>query len=209
MHLSTLVTSLLGLSLAASASPLDKRTSRTSAPSGCLTVGSGGQYSTIGAALAALGSSAATACVYVAAGTYAEQLTITYNGNLTMYGETADTSSYHDNVVTIANTISSSQAGSLDLSATVNVRSNLFRMYNINVVNGYGQGAQAVAYVSYSSNNWNLSRLTRYNSLVANADQVGFYGCGFYGYQDTLYSKAGHQYYSNCYIEGTQPHPPS
>ena len=153
MHPSILVTGLLGLILAASASSLDKRTSRTSAPSGCLAVGSGGQYSTIGAALTALGSSTAAACIYVAAGTYAEQLTITYSGNLTMYGETADTGSYHGNVVTITNTISSPQAGSLDLSATVNVRSSLFRMYNINVVNGYGQGAQAVAYIPYPSNN--------------------------------------------------------
>lgn len=38
--------------------------------------------------------------------------------------------------------------------------------------------------------------------LVGNADQLGFYGCQFFGYQDTLYVKAGTQYYSNCMIEG-------
>jgi pectinesterase len=38
--------------------------------------------------------------------------------------------------------------------------------------------------------------------LTANGDQQGYYACGFYGYQDTLYAKAGKQYYSNCYIEG-------
>lgn len=39
--------------------------------------------------------------------------------------------------------------------------------------------------------------------LVGNADKLGFYGCQFSGYQDTLYAKAGTQYYSNCMIEGT------
>lgn len=38
--------------------------------------------------------------------------------------------------------------------------------------------------------------------MTANADYVGFYACGFIGYQDTLYAKSGQQYYSNCYIEG-------
>lgn len=38
--------------------------------------------------------------------------------------------------------------------------------------------------------------------MTANGDKQGYYACGFYGYQDTLYAKAGKQYYSNCYIEG-------
>lgn len=38
--------------------------------------------------------------------------------------------------------------------------------------------------------------------LTANADKLGFYGCQFKSYQDTLYAKKGTQYYSNCYIEG-------
>lgn len=124
---------------------VQKRTSRTSSPSGCLTVGTSGTYSTISDALAALGSSTTTACVYIAAGTYEEQLTIDYGGPLTLYGETTDTGTYKDNTVTITHTISSSEAGSLDLSSTVNVVSDGFNMYNINVVNGYGKGSQAVA----------------------------------------------------------------
>ena len=39
-------------------------------------------------------------------------------------------------------------------------------------------------------------------AVTANGDEQGFYGCGTYGYQDTLYAKSGRQYYSNCYIEG-------
>lgn len=45
--------------------------------------------------------------------------------------------------------------------------------------------------------------MTDYTRLVGNADKLGFYGCQFSGYQDTLYAKAGTQYYSNCMIEGT------
>lgn len=146
MHLPTLLSTLsLATGIIAAPSDLTRRTSRTSAPSGCLTVGTGGTYSTIGAALTALGSSTSAACIYVASGTYTEQLTINYAGTLTMYGETTNTGTYKDNTVTITHTISSPEAGSLDKSATVNVVSAGFKMYNINGVNGYGEGAQAVA----------------------------------------------------------------
>jgi pectinesterase len=103
------------------------------------------KYSTIGDALDALSSSSSSDCIYVASGIYEEQLTIDYTGILTMYGETSDTGTYKGNTVTITHTISSPEAGTLDKSATVNDVSDGFKMYNINVVNGYGKGAQAVA----------------------------------------------------------------
>lgn len=146
MHFSHLLTALsLGTGVLAAPTDLQRRSSRISAPSGCLTVGSGGTYSTIGAALEALGSSTSSACIYIASGTYQEQLTIDYTGALILYGETTDTGTYKENTVTITHTISSPEAGTLDKSATVNVVSDGFRMYNINVVNGYGKGAQAIA----------------------------------------------------------------
>lgn len=147
MHLHKALLSALSLGTTVLGAPteLARRASRNSAPSGCLTVGSSGTYSTIGNALTALGSSSAAACIYIASGTYQEQLTIKYPGALTLYGQTADTGTYKQNTVTITHTISSPEAGSLDKSATVNVVANGFKMYNINVVNGYGQGAQAVA----------------------------------------------------------------
>jgi pectinesterase len=97
LSLSTLVSGLLSLSAVTSALPnlgLAKRDSRTSPPSGCLTVGSGGTYSTITAALTALGagSSTSTACIFIYAGTYAsastDQVYINYKGALTLYGYT-------------------------------------------------------------------------------------------------------------------------
>jgi pectinesterase len=80
--------------------------------------------------------------------------------------EQRSTGSYKSNTVTITHTISSADAGSLDASSTVQVKSANFKMYNINVANGYGKGAQAVA-------------------LTANGNQQGYYGCKFDGYQDT------------------------
>jgi pectinesterase len=79
--------------------------------------------------------------------------------------------------------MSSTDAGNLDASSVANIVSANFKAYNINFKNTYGSGSQAVA-------------------VTANGDKQGFYGCGFYGYQDTLYAKNGKQYYSNCYMEG-------
>ncbi|KAJ5719697.1 pectinesterase family protein [Penicillium malachiteum] len=186
MHFTSILSALsIGALAAARPTKVHSRNdvSRTTPPSGCLSVGSSGTYSTIGVALDALDSSSTSACIFVYSGTYEEQLTIDFGGTLTLYGETTDSGTYKDNTVTITHTISSEDAGSLDLSATVNIVSNGFKMYNINVENGYGEGAQAVA-------------------LVGNADRLGFYGCQFSGYQDTLYAKAGTKYCSNCLIEG-------
>ncbi|KAF2114588.1 carbohydrate esterase family 8 protein [Lophiotrema nucula] len=180
----------VGLALRTSARPvsLSKRASRTSTPSGCLTVRATGtktgEYSTFGAALSALGTtSTAPACIFIYSGTYKEQVTINYKGALTTYGYTTDTGTYKSNTATITSGISSPAAGSLDASSTVNVVSSSFSAYNINFANTFGRGAQAVA-------------------VTANGNKQAFYGCSFKGYQDTLYAKDGDQYYSNCYIEG-------
>lgn len=146
MRAQTLIPALLALTPAYALSIQHaKRAQRTSPPEGCLSVGSGGDHSTIGDALSALGSGDEEACIYIAAGTYEEQLTINYGGNLTLYGETTDTGSYKQNTVLITHALSSPDAGSLVASATINVDKSVFRMYNIDVENGYGQGAQAVA----------------------------------------------------------------
>ncbi|KAL7629494.1 hypothetical protein AAE478_001015 [Parahypoxylon ruwenzoriense] len=172
------VTCLLGCVIAAPVA--EKRaTSRTSPPSGCISVQTGksgnGYYSTLSDAVASL-SGTASACIFVYSGTYTEQVTITYGGPLTIYGYTTENEadkvfvesvgSYKNNVVTFTHSLSSPAAGNLDASSTIQVKSADFKMYNINVKNTYGKGAQAVA-------------------LTANADRLGFYGCGFYGYQDT------------------------
>ncbi|KAI9147149.1 Pectinesterase A [Paramyrothecium foliicola] len=192
MRLPSLVSALIGLcsftgAVPAEARELVKKEARTSPPSGCLSVGTGGTHKNITDALNALGSGTSTskACIFIYAGTYASsaQVYINYKGALTLYGYTTNTGSQGSNAVTFTRNINSATAGSLDASSTFNIVSANFKAYNINFKNLYGKGAQAVA-------------------VTANGDKQGYYACGFYGYQDTLYAKNGKQYYSNCYIEG-------
>jgi pectinesterase len=100
LHFLKLVTGLLALGIATSAfptsGPAKRDSSRTTPPSGCITAGTGGTYSSILDAVAALGSgsSSSTACIFVYSGTYvissSEQIYINYAGNLTLYGETTE-----------------------------------------------------------------------------------------------------------------------
>ncbi|KAJ0140502.1 Pectinesterase [Colletotrichum tanaceti] len=161
--------------------------SRTSAPSGCLTVkkspGSG-QYGTIQKAVDALSTTDAKAqCIFVDQGTYSEQVLVPARAaQLTVYGYTADTGGYAGNKVTI--TAKKSQADGLnnDESATLRVKAKNFRLYNVNVANAYGKGSQAVALSAYADS--------------------GYYACRFTGFQDTVLSQQGNQFYSRSLIVG-------
>ncbi|KAI3549084.1 pectinesterase [Colletotrichum filicis] len=159
--------------------------SRTSAPSGCLTVKkSGGQYSTIQKAVDALSTTdSAKQCIFIDQGTYSEQVLVpARTAQLTIYGYTADTSSYAGNKVTI--TAKKSQADGLDNdgSATLRIKAKNFKLYNVNVANTYGKGSQAVALSAYSDS--------------------AFYASAFTGFQDTLLAQQGNQLYSKCLIQG-------
>ncbi|KAH6887403.1 family 8 carbohydrate esterase [Thelonectria olida] len=160
-------------------------TSRTSAPSGCITVAkSGGDYSTIQAAVNSLStSSSAAQCIFIAAGTYEEQVLVSArSAQLTIYGATSDDSSYGSNTVTITNNLSQASGLSNDETATLRVKAAGFRLYNVNVENSYGEGSQAVALSAYSDS--------------------GFYGSAFSSFQDTVLSNQGNQVYVNSKIEG-------
>ncbi|KAH6612998.1 carbohydrate esterase family 8 protein [Boeremia exigua] len=151
---------------------LERAFGRTIAPNGCLVVRkattASGEYSTIESALAAVKTSG---CIFIYGGTYEEHLSTRTSG-LKIYGYTINIADYKSNTVTITNKLGSYDAGSLDASSTLNVRSADFGLYNVNVENSYGTAGQ------------------------------GYYGCSFKSFQDTLYAKSGYQYYSNCYIEG-------
>ncbi|KAG6901501.1 hypothetical protein C0995_011051 [Termitomyces sp. Mi166 len=161
--------------------------SRTSPPSGAKIVRAGttssGEYSTVSAAVASLPNDSSNQSIFIYPGTYNEQVYITRNGPLAIYGYTTDTMSYSANQVTIQAGVTAQQAGSDDASGTVRIHKNDFKMYNVNVKNTHGAGTQAIAFSQYGS-------------------RVGLYACGFYGYQDTLYANAGTQVYLRSYIEG-------
>lgn len=130
-------------------------------------------------------SSTTAQSIFIYSGTYTEQVTIPSRAAaLTIYGYTADTSSYSGNVVNIQHS-SSLASGAANDEATgtiINEAANT-KFYNINIKNTYGPGSQAIA-------------LSAYNT------QQAYYGVGFYGYQDTLLAETGSQVYAKCYIQG-------
>ncbi|RGP70966.1 pectinesterase precursor [Fusarium sporotrichioides] len=158
--------------------------SRTTAPSGCITVKKGGQFGTIQSAVDSLSTTASgTQCIFIDQGTYNEQVLVpARSAQLTMYGYTTDTSGYAGNKVTI--TARKSQADGLnnDGTATLRVKATNFKLYNVNVANTYGQGSQAVALSAYADS--------------------GYYGVALTGFQDTLLANEGYQLYSKCMIAG-------
>ncbi|KAK0186324.1 pectin lyase fold/virulence factor [Armillaria mellea] len=172
------------------ATPTVKRDSRTSAPSGAVVVrGSGtksGEYSTIQAAVDSLPDDGTEQVIFIYAGTYSEQVYIDRDGQTTIMGQTSDTSSYTGNTVTITHSNSLGTAGTDDLTGTLRVHKDDFALYNVNVKNTFGQAStngQALALSAYGTNQ-------------------GYYGVGFYSYQDTVLAETGNQFYGSCYIEG-------
>ncbi|KAB2569326.1 Pectinesterase [Lasiodiplodia hormozganensis] len=157
----------------------------SSPPSGALTVGSSGKYSTIQDAVDALStSSSSEQVIFIYEGTYKEQVVIPQlSGALTVYGQ-SDSASYSGNTVTI--TAGKSQADGLnnDGTATLAVHTGNVKIYNLNVENTYGKGSQAVALSAYASGNH------------------GYYGVKLTGFQDTLLAQEGNQVYAQSYIEG-------
>ena len=133
--------------------------------------------------MAALPNDGSAQTIFIYGGTYPEQVYITRKGKLSILGQTSDTNGYSANTVTITASIPASQAGSNDASGTLRIHTDDFSLYNVNVVNGYGHGGQAIALSSYGS-------------------RSGFYACQFKGYQDTLLDNDGTHVYFKSYIEG-------
>ena len=178
---------VLSLAASATAAPtaLTSRSGRTSAPEGCLSVGGSGKYKTVQSAVDALDkSSTSEQCIFIAKGTYKEQVLVqSLKSPLTIYGETADTTGYTGNVVTITQGKSQDDGLTNEQTATLRASTPNLKVYNVNLVNSRGKGSQAVA-------------------LSANADKQGYYGCQFSGFQDTVLAQVGNQVYAKSYIEG-------
>ncbi|KAL5638976.1 hypothetical protein ACGC1H_003373 [Rhizoctonia solani] len=152
----------------------------TGIPAGAITIGNGGKYSTISAALKDTTSNV----YYIYAGTYKEQVYIE-RANVKLYGQTSNKLDYGSNTVTITSGLSAAQAGSNDKSGTVRIGGSAtgVALYNLNIANTYGKGAQAIA-------------------LSVQAGQFGCYACKLTGYQDTLLANKGAQFYGKSYING-------
>jgi pectin methylesterase-like acyl-CoA thioesterase len=138
---------------------------------------SGGQFSTVQAAVDSIASgSTERVRIDIGAGTYTEKITIASRTNLCLVGASAAATilTYSDSSATI---------GSTSGSASVHVSANDFSAANLTIQNGYGTGSQAVA-------------------LRVTGQRQQFLNCRFVGYQDTLYTHSGVQYFRNCYVQG-------
>lgn len=185
MHTSLAFVLALAANAVAAPAALVARASRTSAPSGCLSVGPSATYKTVSAAVKALSLTSTTAqCIFIAAGTYKEQVYIQQlASSLTIYGSTTDTTGYSSNTVTITQGLSQDDVSSNDLTATLRAHTSNLKVYNVNLVNTRGKGSQALAVSAY-------------------ADKQAFYGCQFKGFQDTILAQTGKQLYAKSLIEG-------
>ncbi|KAI9149899.1 pectinesterase [Paramyrothecium foliicola] len=159
--------------------------SRTSPPAGCITVAkSGGNFNTIQAAVNSLSTTASgKQCIFIQPGTYREQVLVNARtAQLTIYGYTTDDKTYAANGATIISNKSQKDGLNNDQTATLRVKAKGFRLYNVNVVNDYGEGSQAVALSAYADS--------------------GYYGNSFEGFQDTVLSNEGNQVYVENEIIG-------
>lgn len=150
--------------------------SRTSAPDGCVTVPD--DFSSIQAAV-----NSSPDCIFIQPGTYNEQVLVSSGaGQLSIYGYTEDDTSYEGNTVHVVQSKAASQGYSNDETATLRVKTDGFKLYNVDVENSFGEGSQAVALSAYSDS--------------------GFYGSRFIGYQDTVLANEGYQIYIDSEITG-------
>ncbi|KAG5929177.1 hypothetical protein E4U42_006905 [Claviceps africana] len=157
---------------------------RITPPNGAVIVGKG-HYATIQAAFNALDhATKKEQSIFIYPGTYHEQVTIDdIKSPLSIYGYSTNTTSYEHNQVTIVAGHSQKDRPHNESTATLRVKISNFKLYNVNVVNSFGQGSQAIALSAYEPNQ-------------------GFYACSFKGFQDTVLSQRGAQLYVGCYIEG-------
>jgi pectin methylesterase-like acyl-CoA thioesterase len=138
---------------------------------------SGGQFSSVQAAIDSIQSGSSERIrIDIGEGTFTEKLTIASRTNLCLVGAGATETilSYDDANATI---------GSTSGSASVHVSANDFSAANLTIQNSYGSGSQAVA-------------------LRVTGERQQFSNCRFVGYQDTLYTHNGSQYFRDCYVQG-------
>ena len=116
--------------------------------------------------------------IFIKPGVYEEQINISVNKPLvSLIGENAATTK-------LTFKISNKEAGSTSAAYAFYVAGHDFYAENLTFENSFGQGSQAVA-------------------VVSDADRAIFKKCRFLGWQDTLYTRRGRQYYVDSYIEGS------
>lgn len=117
--------------------------------------------------------------IFIKSGIYNEQIKIPPSKPYVSFlGEKTEETKLTSNVKSAA-------TGSLGSRCSVYIGGDDFYAENITFENSFGAGAQAMA-------------------VVAQADRLVFKNCRFLSWQDTLYARAGRQYFENCYIAGSK-----
>ncbi|GJC86637.1 pectinesterase [Colletotrichum liriopes] len=157
-----------------------------------------GAFASLTAALATLPSDTSSQVIFIYPGTYNEQVpSINRPGPVMIIGYTDDApgKSYESNQVTITQargmSVSPPPVGHTNAeTATIATASSKISWYNINLVNRENLDGAIPSYVTLAASVY--------------GDGIGFYGCSFVGWQDTLLTgaTAGSQYYESCYIDG-------
>ncbi|KAL1980794.1 hypothetical protein VTN96DRAFT_3528 [Rasamsonia emersonii] len=200
----------------AGTSRLSCQTSLTSCPNGTIIVSNNkndprAHFTSIQSAIDSLPNDNSSQTILILAGNYTEQLNITRSGPVTLLGQTshptdasqnkvtvfwaaANNGTYADNaytsVLTVAPTLEASLTGSgptgYPVPADTPFGNRDFRAYNIdfrNVFSEYSAGPALALSLSYANG--------------------GFYYCGFYSFQDTVYiGKHGNAYIYSSIVAG-------
>ncbi|KAF4992699.1 hypothetical protein FGRMN_6985 [Fusarium graminum] len=158
-----------------------------------------GSYSTLTDALKSLPKDSTPQVIFIYPGSYEEQVpSINRPGPITIIGYTESDpgKTYTTNQVTITQAKGLSVAGTIPAgrsnadTATIATASTKIAFYNVKFVNTDNQDGATPNYVTLAASVY--------------GDKIGFYGCSFIGWQDTLLTgaTAGYQYYESCMIEG-------
>ncbi|GME36851.1 Pectinesterase catalytic [Neofusicoccum parvum] len=170
-------------------------------------------FTSIQSAILSLGNTTTPATILILPGTYTEQVNITRPGPVTLLGQTSSPNNASNNGVTIlwrqatgnsVNTFDNAYTSVLTVAPTLNASltgsgptgfavpadtpfgNEDFRAYNVDFVNDYAPysaGPALAISISYANS--------------------GFYYCGFYSYQDTIYiGKLGNAYFYDSIIAG-------
>ncbi|KIL86674.1 hypothetical protein FAVG1_09930 [Fusarium avenaceum] len=158
-----------------------------------------GSYSSLTSALKSLPKDSTPQVIFIYPGSYEEQVpSINRPGPVTIIGytESEPGKTYTTNQVTITQAKGLSVAGTIPAgrsnadTATIATASSKIAIYNVKFINTDNLDGATPSYVTLAASVY--------------GDKIGFYGCSFDGWQDTLLTGAttGYQYYESCMIDG-------